>query len=135
MLSRVQLCVTIDYSWPGSSVHGILQAKILEWAAISFSRGYGEPRISLGFLPKPEIEPRSPTLQADSLPTGLQGKATISAKAPDKETWSEWRYQAGDADMSMAVQRGLSSLTTTPSRKLQSTGCAPGTMWGGQLLL
>ena len=33
------LCNSIDYSPPGSSVHGILQARILEWIAISFSRG------------------------------------------------------------------------------------------------
>ena len=37
-----QLCLTLcdpmDYSPPGSSVHGILQARILEWVAISFPR-------------------------------------------------------------------------------------------------
>ena len=33
------LCDPIDCSPPGSSVHGILQARILEWVAISFSRG------------------------------------------------------------------------------------------------
>ena len=33
------LCDSLDYSWPGSSVHEILQARILEWVAISFSRG------------------------------------------------------------------------------------------------
>ena len=32
------LCDPVDYSPPGSSVHGILQAGILEWVAISFSR-------------------------------------------------------------------------------------------------
>ena len=32
------------YSLPGSSVHGILQARILEWVAISFSRGPSQPR-------------------------------------------------------------------------------------------
>ena len=37
--SRVQLCDPMDYSPPGSSVHGILQARILKWVAISFSRG------------------------------------------------------------------------------------------------
>ena len=39
-----QLCLTlcdpVDYSPPGSSVHGVLQARILEWVAISFSKGY-----------------------------------------------------------------------------------------------
>ena len=33
------LCDPVDYSPPGSSVHGILQARILEWVTISFSRG------------------------------------------------------------------------------------------------
>ena len=33
------LCNPMDCSLPGSSVHGILQARILEWVAISFSRG------------------------------------------------------------------------------------------------
>ena len=32
------------YSLPGSSVHGILQARVLEWVAISFSRGSSQPR-------------------------------------------------------------------------------------------
>ena len=34
------LCDSIDGSPPGSSVHGILQARILEWAAVSFSNAY-----------------------------------------------------------------------------------------------
>jgi len=34
----------MDYSPPGSSVHGILQARILEWIAIPFSRGSFQPR-------------------------------------------------------------------------------------------
>ena len=33
------LCNPMDYSPPGSSVHGISQARILEWVAVSFSRG------------------------------------------------------------------------------------------------
>ena len=49
---------------PGYSVHGILQARILEWIAIPFSRD----------LPNPGIEPGSPALQADSLPSEPPGK-------------------------------------------------------------
>ena len=61
-----QSCPTLcDPPWspPGSFVHGILQARILEWAAISFFRGSS-----------PGIEPGSPALQADSLPAELPGK-------------------------------------------------------------
>ena len=45
-------------------VHGILQARILEWVAFPFS----------GKLPNPGIEPKSPALQTDSLPAEPQGK-------------------------------------------------------------
>ena len=55
------LCDPIDYSLPGSSVHGILQTRMLQWAAIPFSRGSSHPG----------IKPRSPSLQADSLPSKL----------------------------------------------------------------
>ena len=34
----------MDYSPPGFPIHGILQARILEWVAISFSRGSSQPR-------------------------------------------------------------------------------------------
>ena len=44
----LQLCLTLfnpmDYSLPSSSVHGILQAKILEWVAMPSSRGFFWPR-------------------------------------------------------------------------------------------
>ena len=38
------LCDPMDYSLPGSPVHGILQVRILEWVAIPFSRGFSQPR-------------------------------------------------------------------------------------------
>ena len=60
LLSHVQLFATpTDSSLPDSSVHGILQAKILEWL----------PFPSSGDLPDPAIEPGSPALQADSSPS------------------------------------------------------------------
>ena len=44
-LSCVQLfCDSVDGSPPGSSVHGISQARVLEWVAISFSRGCSQHR-------------------------------------------------------------------------------------------
>ena len=58
------LCNTMDYSLPGFSVHGIFQGRVPEWVAISFSRD----------LLDPEIEPWSPALQADALPSEPPGK-------------------------------------------------------------
>ena len=55
------LCNTMDCSVTDSSLHGILQARILEWVAFPSPED----------LPDPGIEPGSPALQADSLPTEL----------------------------------------------------------------
>ena len=66
--SCLTLCSPMDCSPPGSSVQGILQARILEWVAIPFSRGSSCPG----------IEPRSPTLQADSLLFEPPGKSILT---------------------------------------------------------
>ena len=42
--SCLTLCDPMDYSPPGSSVHGIFQARILERVAIPFSRGSAQPK-------------------------------------------------------------------------------------------
>ena len=42
--SRPTLCDPMDHNLPGSSVHEIFQARILEWVAISFSRRSSQPR-------------------------------------------------------------------------------------------
>ena len=117
--SYLTLCDPVDCSPPGSSVHGILQARTLEWVAISFFRGSSRPGISCiasgfftnwvireahshriwaplsvefsrqeywsrlplsspGDFPNPGIEPGSPALQADSLPSEPRGKPAIS---------------------------------------------------------
>ena len=59
-------------SLPGSSVHGILQARILEWIAFP----------SPGDLPDPVIELRPPALQADSLPSELPGRPSLAKLWP-----------------------------------------------------
>ena len=58
------LCNPVDYSPPGSSVPGILQARILKWVAISLLRGSSDPG----------IKPVCPVLQADSLLSEPPGK-------------------------------------------------------------
>ena len=57
----VSLCNPVDYSLPGSSVHGILQARILEWVAIPFSGGRG-------VFQTQGSNPQLLHCQADSLP-------------------------------------------------------------------
>ena len=42
--SCLALCNPMDCNPPGSSVHGIFQARIVEWLAIPFSRGFSRPR-------------------------------------------------------------------------------------------
>ena len=59
MKVKVLVAQSCELSPPGSSVPGILQARILEWVAIPFSRETSDPG----------IEPRFPALQADALPT------------------------------------------------------------------
>ena len=97
----------MDRSPPVSSVHGILQARILEWVAMPSSRGFSQPRDwtqvsciaggfftiwatreaqeywsgllipSAGDLPNPGIKPWPPTIQVGSLPAELPGKPSL----------------------------------------------------------
>ena len=106
-LSCLTLCDPMRYT-----VHGILQARILEWVAFSFSRGSSQPRDqtqvsrlqvdslpaepqgktkntgvgSLSLLqwifPTQESNPGSPTLQADSLPTEPQYTPIVNMQSP-----------------------------------------------------
>ena len=66
-----KLCLTLsdpmDYSLTGSFVHGISQARILQWVAISFSRD----------LPDPGIKSTSPTLGGRFFTTKLPGKPKL----------------------------------------------------------
>ena len=59
------LCDPMDCGPPGSSVHGIIQARVLEWVAMLSPPGN---------LPNPGVQPKSPALQADSLLTEPRGK-------------------------------------------------------------
>ena len=71
------LCNSVDCSPPGSSVHGILQTRILEWVAIPFSRGSSWPK----------DQTWSPTLQADSLLSEPPGETHDSYKGRKITTW------------------------------------------------
>ena len=68
-------CDPMDYSPPGSSVHGIPQARILEWITIHFSRG---------IFPTQGSNPRFLHWQADSLPLSHLGSPTVLYHGPEK---------------------------------------------------
>ena len=116
---KVKSCLTLldpmECSLPGPSVHGIFQARILEWVAITFSKCYayiqwntdseseshsmefsrpeywsGWSFPSAGDLPNPGIEPRSPSLQADSLPVEPQGKPKNTGL--DSQSLLQWIF-------------------------------------------
>ena len=82
-------CDSMDCSPPGSSVHGILQARILEWVALSFSRGSSWPRdrthvscvswiASKFFTTKPSGKPLALLTSCSRSPTaGLQNRARM----------------------------------------------------------
>ena len=108
--SLLTLCDPMDYT-----VHGILQARILEWVNFPFSKGSSQLRdqtqvshIAGGFftswatreaqeyynglpcpppgsLPNPGVEPRSPKLQADSIPSEPSAK-------PKKLEWVAYPF-------------------------------------------
>ena len=65
------LCDPMDCSPPGSSVHGILQARILEWIAMPPPGDLPDPRIE-------SMSPVAPALQVDSLPLSQRGAPKLS---------------------------------------------------------
>ena len=64
------LCDPMDCSLPGSSVHGLFQAKLLEWIAISYSRGFSRSRK----IPDSGSNSHLLLWQAGSLPLVLPGR-------------------------------------------------------------
>ena len=102
--SCLTLCDPMRCILPGSSVHGVSQARILEWVAIPFS----------GDLHNPGIKPGSPELQADSLPPEPPGKPHFKKFI----SWllgvsvAAWRLSlvAADGGYSVVVCRLLSAV-------------------------
>ena len=116
----VQLCLTlrdsVDCGPPGSSVHGTLQARILEWVAIPFSRGSSCPR-----------DPWSLALQADLyLLNNLGAPWTPALTAPPagQRRPRSRRLLPPTADPDTASSKASSAVRLTPSlqAKMSSRG-------------
>ena len=107
------LCDPMDCSLPGSSVRGIILARVLEWVAISSTRGSSWPRIKPLFPASPALAGKfftnSITWEADNFPCGAVGKelrvissptvpALLSSLSPFLQAWDQswshlgWRF-------------------------------------------
>ena len=111
------LCDPVECSLPGFSVHGILQEKILEWGAISFS----------GDLPDPWIEPGSPTLDWDTLtsePPGKLFRKSFYEESPGKTSDNTWGKEThtslGHLSVPTLVWSLLPNRNSRPNQQIKS---------------
>ena len=107
LLSRVRLCNPMDCSPPDSSVHGILQARTLEWVAMSSSRGSSQPRI----LASPALAGRFFTTEPVKHVHFHLKKVRFKQRVP---VWKNYR----DSDQLLQWTRSLplwTGATVTPS--------------------
>ena len=103
----------MDCSLAGSSVHGIFQARVLEWVTISFSID-------------PGTKPRFPALQADTLPSELPGKPLNSSRRVFKK--GKLLNSRIPEERDMYHVPGACVPTTTTIQK--QTEDSPGICWG-----
>ena len=117
VLSCLDLCDPMDYSLP-DSVHGILQARILEWVAMSSSRGSSRPR------------DRAPCLlcllhwQAGSLPLAPPGKPlTFYSLYPQERVVKALKYMVSESlHIHLSWEWFHPSLSTQSSKTLYFFG-------------
>ena len=98
LLSCLALWDTINCSLPVSSIHGILQARILEWVAIPVP----------GDLPYLGTEPRSPALEADSLLSEPQSGG-ISGKEPTCQCSRQRRHRFNPWVGKIPLEEGMAT--------------------------
>ena len=93
MLSHVWLCDPMDYNPPGSFVHGIFQARILEWVVIPFSED----------LPDQGIKPVTPALTGRFFATE-QPEGILKILIPVGSSFEGWKW------IGIAVFPGLQAI-------------------------
>ena len=100
--SCLTFCDPMDCSLPGSSVHGILQARILEWVAIPFSRGSSQPRdpacvlfITSGFFPPTPREKALRAYRRFKWPISVSGLREKNVKNWADFKPTKWREKKG----------------------------------------
>ena len=97
--------ISMDCSLPDSSVHGIFQARVLEWVAISSSRGSFWPRDWT------HISCASPGLQEDSLPLSYWGSHNTYLWRPSTvKTWIWQKICPREYNFLRSCSRGIFTL-------------------------
>ena len=114
--SCLTLCEPIDYSPPGSSVHEIFQSRILEWVAISSSRGSSRSGVE-------PASPAPPSLAGRSFTSDPPGKPRPCIDS--NRNWKEPEHRALNSSQSsrqwMLEGKGKSQEATQKNRKRIST--------------
>ena len=96
------LCDTMDCSPPGSSAHGILQARILEWVAIPFSRGSFWPRGGTPLSASP-----SPALPGGPFTTSTTWEVNLQVNWGDRQAdLPSFFFISSSLNMEMFVSKG-----------------------------
>ena len=99
--SCLTVCDAMDCGPSGSSVHGIFQTRILEWVAISSSRGSSLPRIQL-------VSPASPALAGGFFTTALPGKPKVNIP------FATWNLR-GSAELFLQEMHNISVMQCVPN--------------------
>ena len=102
ILSCFRLCDPMDCSSPGSSVHGILQARILVWVVMPSSRDL----LNWGIKP---ASPASPALQVDSLPIEPIGKPQKWGDIRSNHSLSRWQFIQYFLSLTLHLSKGFNN--------------------------
>ena len=92
----------MDCNLPGSSLHGILQARVLEWVAISFSRGSSQPRdpTRVSYIPgrrcnlwaTREVNKQGDNIQPWCTPFPIWNQSVVPCSVLTVPSWTAYRF-------------------------------------------
>ena len=104
------LCNPVDYIPSGSSVHGISQARILEWVVVSFSRGSSQCRQAgpLECRTEKSTEKEFPGLEVNAV-LGQGAGDSPAGRLEGKELWAVWELVLQGLMRQLTPRRGNSA--------------------------
>ena len=102
------LCDPMDCSLPGSSVPGILQARILEWVAVSFSRESSQPRVQT------QVSPIVGSFFTDWATREQKATNQSTCEGYRKKRYSRQDFPGGPVVKNLSARSGDTGLTSGP---------------------